>query len=162
MENFSFGEGVSLSLDELLLTQANRPPFLFMDAAFDVIPNKQAGSTFHFKDEWELFGVHFPSAPMVPATIMLEMMMQTAALATLLPFRLRSLSSEPPLVYLTKVINSKFSKKIAPDDTVKVLTTISWLKGSYGTAKCKIVDSSLSKNISSADVHFYCDFITGV
>lgn len=158
MESFLFGEGVSLSNDELLLTQANRPPFLFMDEAFDVIPNKQAGSIFSFREDWELFKVHFPSSPMVPATIMLEMMMQTAALSPLLAYRINARNKDVPLVYLTKVVNSKFSKKILPNNTVNTLATITWLKGSFGTANCEILGVDENNVIANATMHFYCDF----
>ena len=84
INNFSLDAGENLSRNDLLRIQANKSPFFFMDSAHNVVPNLQAGSRFLFKSDWDIFNVHFDGSPMVPASIMIEMMMQTSALAPII------------------------------------------------------------------------------
>lgn len=58
----------------------NTYPYSFVDEA-DVIPGKSANGKRYFPpDEW-FFAHHFPGHPLVPGVFILEVIMQTAALA---------------------------------------------------------------------------------
>jgi len=156
IQNFSLDIGENLSRNDLLHIQANKSPFLFMDSAHNVVPNMQAGSKFFFKNDWNIFDVHFENAPMVPASIMIEMMMQTSALAPIMS--IKDLKSEhKPLVFLTSVDNASFKEKILPDSEVEVRSVITWLKGKFGKSSAVILDIK-GRNISRANFQFFCNF----
>jgi len=156
--NFVRDNGVSLNYQDLLKIQANRKPFLFMDSAFNVIEEKQAGSSFYFEKNWDIFDVHFNNNPLVPASIMIEMMMQTTALAPLLKYANNYSFSEDniPIVYLTSVKNANFKSKILPDSHLEVLSVINWRKGNFGLADSVIYNSK--KLAATASFQFFCDF----
>ena len=159
LEKFSREIGIELSFEDLLLIQANRPPFLFIDSAHNVVENKQARSEFLFKKEWDLFNVHFKSEPLVPASIMIEMMMQTTALAPLISVKTRPLKNklDPPLVFLTSVKKASFKSKLTPGSKVEVLSLITWVKGKFGMAKSGIYNSN-NDQVAYAEFQYYCDF----
>ena len=151
--------GVSLNFNEILEIQANRPPFLFMKRAAAVVEWKLAASEFQFLKSWDVFDVHFAQRPMVPATILLEMMMQTAALAPLL-----GLNKKPtrgagikPLVYLTQVLNSKIKMQVDPGDEVQTSTVITWMKGNFGKADSKVVKLGSGDMVANSQFQFYLD-----
>jgi len=156
INNFSLDIGENLSRNDLLLIQANRSPFLFMDSAHNVVPNLQAGSRFLFKNDWDIFNVHFDGSPMVPASIMIEMMMQTSALAPIISNKEKKIGSKP-LVFLTSVDNASFKEKILPNSEVEVRSIITWIKGKFGKSSAVIIDSS-GKAISRANFQFFCNF----
>jgi len=156
INNFSLDIGENLSRNDLLLIQANRSPFLFMDSAHNVVPNLQAGSRFLFKNDWDIFNVHFDGSPMVPASIMIEMMMQTSALAPIISNKEKKIGSKP-LVFLTSVDKASFKEKILPNSEVEVRSIITWIKGKFGKSSAVIIDSS-GKAISRANFQFFCNF----
>lgn len=138
---------LSLDISELLSVQANRPPFLLMDEAFDIEPHVSAASSFYFDDSWFLFTSHFPSEPIVPATIMLEMMMQTGALITLCqPERLANIENrQNDLVYLSSVLRATFRSKIVPGEAIICNAELIWSKGRF--MKIKAILERLNKQV---------------
>jgi len=156
ISNFSLDIGENFSRNDLLHIQANRKPFLFMDSAHNVVPNKQAGSKFLFRNEWDIFNVHFAGTPMVPASIMIEMMMQTAALAPIISIKRTDVESIP-LVFLTSVDKASFKEKIPPNSEVEVRSIITWIKGKFGKCSAVIIDNQ-GRNISRANFQFFCNF----
>lgn len=162
-QTFNRTDGVALFLDDILAVQANKPPFLFMDEAFNVLSWVQAGSRFRFPERWDIFEVHFEQNPMVPATIMLEMMMQTAALAPLLNLssRTKKRSSEKPLVFLTKVFQSRFSRKIMPGQEVITQSVITWKKEPFGKATAEILDPANDQFIAGSSFQFFLNTNSG-
>jgi 3-hydroxymyristoyl/3-hydroxydecanoyl-(acyl carrier protein) dehydratase len=159
LEKFSRSNGVDLSFEDLIKIQANRPPFLFIDSAHNVVENIQAGSKFLFKEDWDLFSVHFEHEPLVPASIMIEMMMQTTALAPLISMKNKPSNQKLviPLVFLTSVKKALFKSKITPNSKVEVLSLITWFKGNFGTANAAIYNSKKIR-VAYAEFQFYCDF----
>lgn len=156
--------GLSLDLDGLYSVQANRPPFLLMKEAFGVVENVQAASRFTFAADWYLFGCHFAKEPLVPATIIFEMMMQTAALAPLLGRNndhKTGLAKDRGLglVYLVGINKSKIMRKVVPESSVVTKTVISWRKGAFGIARADVSMADSLAPVAQANLTFSCSWL---
>ena len=78
-----FGIMMKLNKEQILEYQQNRPPYLMIDFAEEVVPGKSAKGYKDFKeDEW-FFKVHWPSDPNVPGMLQIEALVQMSALSIL-------------------------------------------------------------------------------
>ena len=100
---------MKLNKKEILEYQQNRPPYLMIDFAEEVIPGKSAKGYKDLKeDEW-FFKVHWPGDPNMPGMLQIESLVQMCALSILcLP------GNKGKVMYLTSANNLKFIKKILP------------------------------------------------
>lgn len=121
---------MKLSKEKILEYQQNRPPYLMIDQAEEVIPGKSAkGFKYLDPSDW-FFKVHWPSDPNMPGMLQIEALIQMCALCLLtMP------GNKGKLVYVISASNLKFKKKIKPRDKLEIETNVS----SYnrGLAKCK-------------------------
>ena len=121
---------MKLNKKEILECQQNRPPYLMIDFAEEVIPGKSAKG---YKDltesEW-FFKVHWPGDPNMPGFLQIEALVQMCALSILcLP------GNKGKVMYLTSANNMKFIKKIIPNDKLYIETKIKSFK--RGIAICE-------------------------
>ena len=116
--------------EQILEYQQNRPPYLMIDFAEEVVPGKSARGYKDFKeDEW-FFKVHWPSDPNVPGMLQIEALVQMSALSILsLP------DNKGKVMYLTSANNIKFIKKIIPNKRLYIETKVKNFK--RGLAICE-------------------------
>ena len=116
--------------EQILEYQQNRPPYLMIDFAEEVVPGKSAKGYKDFKeDEW-FFKVHWPNDPNVPGMLQIESLVQMSALSILsLP------GNKGKVMYLTSANNLKFVKKIIPNNRLYIETKIKSFK--RGLAICE-------------------------
>jgi 3-hydroxyacyl-[acyl-carrier-protein] dehydratase len=121
---------MKLNKEQILEYQQNRPPYLMIDFAEEVIPGKSAKGYKDFKeDEW-FFKVHWPRDPNVPGMLQIEALVQMSALSILsLP------DNKGKVMYLTSANNIKFIKKIIPNKRLYIETKIKSFK--RGLAICE-------------------------
>ena len=121
---------MKLNKEQILKYQQNRPPYLMIDFAEEVIPGKSAKGYKDFKeDEW-FFKVHWPRDPNVPGMLQIEALVQMSALSILsLP------DNKGKVMYLTSANNIKFIKKIIPNKRLYIETKIKSFK--RGLAICE-------------------------
>ena len=121
---------MKLNKEQILEYQQNRPPYLMIDFAEEVVPGKSARGYKDFKeDEW-FFKVHWPSDPNVPGMLQIEALVQMSALSILsLP------GNKGKVMYLTSANNIKFIKKIIPNKRLYVETKVKSFK--RGLAICE-------------------------
>ena len=121
---------MKLNKKEILEYQQNRPPYLMIDFAEEVVPGKSAKGYKDFKeDEW-FFKVHWPKDPNVPGMLQIEALIQMSALSILsLP------GNKGKVMYLTSANNMKFIKKIIPNSRLYIETEIKSFK--RGLAICE-------------------------
>ena len=121
---------MKLNKEQILEYQQNRPPYLMIDFAEEVVPGKSAKGYKDFKeDEW-FFKVHWPRDPNVPGMLQIEALIQMSALSILsLP------GNKGKVMYLTSANNIKFIKKIIPNDKLYIETKIKSFK--RGIAICE-------------------------
>ena len=116
--------------EQILEYQQNRPPYLMIDFAEEVVPGKSAKGYKDFKeDEW-FFKVHWPKDPNVPGMLQIEALVQMSALSILsLP------GNKGKVMYLTSANNIKFIKKIIPNKRLYIETKVKSFK--RGLAVCE-------------------------
>jgi len=121
---------MKLDKEQILEYQQNRPPYLMIDFAEEVVPGKSARGYKDFKeDEW-FFKVHWPSDPNVPGMLQIEALVQMSALSILsLP------GNKGKVMYLTSANNIKFIKKIIPNKRLYIETKVKSYK--RGLAICE-------------------------
>ena len=121
---------MKLNKEQILEYQQNRPPYLMIDFAEEVVPGKSAKGYKDFKeDEW-FFKVHWPRDPNVPGMLQIEALVQMSALSILsLP------GNKGKVMYLTSANNIKFIKKIIPNKRLYIETKVKSFK--RGLAICE-------------------------
>ena len=121
---------MKLNKEQILEYQQNRPPYLMIDFAEEVVPGKSAKGYKDFKeDEW-FFKVHWPRDPNVPGMLQIEALVQMSALSILsLP------GNKGKVMYLTSANNIKFVKKIIPNKRLYIETKVKSFK--RGLAICE-------------------------
>ncbi len=110
---------------DILAYQKNRFPYLMIDVAEEVIPGKSAkGFKNLTANDW-FFKCHFPGDPNMPGLLQIEAIVQLSALTILtLP------GNKGKVMYLSKVSNSKFKKKVIIGDRLDLYSeVISYKRG---------------------------------
>ena len=130
-----------LTLDKKLILefQKNKPPYLMIDFATEVVPGKSAKG---YKDlginEW-FFEVHWEGDPNMPGMLQIEALVQMSALSILtLP------GNKGKVMYLVNANSLKFFKKVLPNNKYCIETNVKSFK--RGVAVCEgqgIVDKVL-------------------
>ena len=121
---------MKLNKKEILEYQQNRPPYLMIDFAEEVIPGKSARGYKDLTEEEWFFKVHWPGDPNMPGFLQIEALVQMCALSILsLP------GNKGKVMYLTSANNMKFIKKIIPNDKLYIETKIKSFK--RGLAICE-------------------------
>ena len=135
---------MKLDKKEILEYQQNRPPYLMIDFADEVIPGKSAkGYKDLTENEW-FFKVHWPEDPNMPGMLQIESLIQMCALSLLtMP------GNKGQLVYLISADKIKLQKKVIPNDRLLIETKIN----SYnrGIAKCQGKGEVNHKLVCSAE-----------
>ena len=121
---------MKLNKKEILEYQQNKPPYLMIDVAEEVIPGKSAKGYKNLpEDEW-FFKVHWPGDPNMPGFLQIEALVQMCALSILsLP------GNKGKVMYLTSANNMKFIKKIIPNNRLDIETQVRSFK--RGIAICE-------------------------
>lgn len=122
-------QAISLDKKQILDYQQNKPPYLMIDEATEIIPGESAKGHKELKiDEW-FFKVHWENDPNMPGMLQVEALVQMSALAILtLP------GNKGKVMYLTSANNMKFIKKIIPGMRLDIETYIKSFK--RGLAVC--------------------------
>ena len=117
---------MKLNKEQILEYQQNRPPYLMIDFAEEVVPGKSAKGYKDFKeDEW-FFKVHWPRDPNVPGMLQIEALVQMSALSILsLP------GNKGKVMYLTSANNIRFIKKIIPNQRLYIETKVKSFKRGF-------------------------------
>lgn len=118
-------EALKLDITGLYEYQQNRPPYLMVDAAEEVIPGVRAKGYRNFVETDWFFECHFPGDPNVPGMLQIEALVQLGALMVLsLP------GNKGKVCYLVAAHNLKWSRKILPGDRFDMVTQLlSWKRG---------------------------------
>lgn len=118
-------EALRLDLDGLLEYQKNRPPYLMIDCAEEVIPGVSAKGYKQLTEKDWFFECHFPGDPNMPGMLQIEAMIQLSALMVLtLP------GNKGKVAYVTSATNLKFLRKILPGDRLDIeAKLLSWKRG---------------------------------
>tara|TARA_B100001057_G_C22749916_1_gene911329 strand:+ start:785 stop:1246 length:462 start_codon:yes stop_codon:yes gene_type:complete len=120
---------ISLNKKQILEYQQNKPPYLMIDEAIEIIPGKSAKGFKQLEDDEWFFKVHWENDPNMPGMLQVEALVQMSALAILtMP------DNKGKVMYLTSANNLRFSKKIIPGMRLDIETNIKSFK--RGIAIC--------------------------
>jgi len=123
-------EKINLTTKQILEYQQNRPPYLMIDEATEIIPGKSSKGFKQLQnDEW-FFKVHWENDPNMPGMLQVEALVQMSSLAILsLP------NNKGKIMYLTSANNLLFKKKIVPGMRLDIETKVKSFK--RGIAFCE-------------------------
>ena len=123
-------ESIELDINGIHEYQKNRPPYLMIDHATEIIPGVSAkGYKDLTKNDW-FFKCHFPGDPNMPGMLQVEAIVQLAALMVLtLPGNKRK------DVYVVSGNNMKWRRKVLIGDRFDIETKL--LSWNRGLGKCE-------------------------
>lgn len=119
-----------LSYDDILAYQANRPPFLMVDEATEVVPGVSAKGFKRLPPETWFFAPHFPGDPLMPGLLQIEAVVQLSALMiTTLP------DMKGTICYLVKAQELEVKRRVIPGDRLDLSAEM--LSFKHGIARCR-------------------------
>jgi 3-hydroxyacyl-[acyl-carrier-protein] dehydratase len=143
----------TLTVVEIQKLIPHRFPFLLVDRVIDIKENEITAVKNVTMNEW-FFQGHFPGAPVMPGVLIVEAMAQTGGV---LIMKKNESSAAPKVVYFMTINNVKFRKPVTPGDTIKMVVTITKLKGMIGTmhgeafvGESKVAEADMMAMISDA------------
>lgn len=105
----------------------HRYPMLLIDKVIELKEGEKAVGIKSVTFNEQFFQGHFPGNPVMPGVLIVEALAQTGAVAILSLEKFKNKT-----VYFAGIKNVKFKRKVIPGDTLKLVTEITKLKGSFG------------------------------
>ncbi len=116
---------MKIDYNQILKIQQNRPPYLMIDYATNVIPGELAEGYKNLKDDEWFFEVHWKNDPNMPGMLQIEALVQMASLSIL-----SIKGNEGKIMYLTSADKLKFYRKIIKGDKLEIKTKVlNWKRG---------------------------------
>lgn len=137
-------ETAELAVEEIL---PHRPPFLFVSRIVSLEVGKAATTEFDVTPDLSLFRGHFPSEPILPGVIILEMMAQTGGLSLLASDEFRG-----KIAYLAAVESARFRKPVRPGDVLRAESRIMSVRRGVGKAMARALVGD--EEVASATIVF--------
>jgi len=119
------------SLDSLIGSLAQEPPFRFVDRLHSVERQRRAEGSVVFPPGHPIFAGHLPGEPLVPGVIVIEALAQLAGLA------LHGPNGEKVRGYLAEVGQTRFYRLIHPGEELRLWAEVDRAFGDYARFRVK-------------------------
>jgi 3-hydroxyacyl-[acyl-carrier-protein] dehydratase len=111
-----------MDIQQILTRLPQRYPFLLVDRILEIIPGERIVGLKNVAIDEPFFAGHFPGNPVMPGGLVVEAMVQVAAI--LVSFRP---DIEDRLIYLANLERVRFRRAVRPGD--RLITTVVALRG---------------------------------
>jgi len=136
-----------LDIEEIKKIIPHREPFLLIDGAEIVEPEKSARGFKKLTGEEDFFRGHFPGEPVMPGVLIIESMAQLGAVLALSIEKYKGKK-----IYFTSIDNARFRKKVVPGDTLELFVEFVSFRHSVGRGKATASVNGVE--VSSAELGF--------
>ena len=136
-----------MDIQQILTRLPQRYPFLLVDRILEIIPAERIVGLKNVSVNEPFFTGHFPGNPVMPGVLIIEAMVQVAAI--LVSFRS---DIEGRLIYLANLERVRFRRAVRPGD--RLITTVVALrgKGPFGKAQ---VTAAVEGNVAAEGIVTY-------
>lgn len=121
-----------LNRDQIMKIIPHRDPMLLIDEVTYMEPGEKIEALFYVSPEREIFQGHFPGEPVLPGVYTTEVMAQASDILLLSMERYKG--TIPFFIGIDKV---RFTAKIQPGDTVRVISVISSERTEKAIVTCR-------------------------
>ena len=121
---------VLLNREQIKSVIPHREPFLLIDEVVALEPGKKCIAKTYIKEDNFWFEGHFPSYPVTPGVLMIEMLAQTGAVcAGSMP------ENQGKIALFAKIDKAKFRRQVVPGDVLTLTVEMTKMKASIGVGK---------------------------
>ena len=119
-----------MDIEEIKRIIPHRAPFLLIDGAEIIEPEKSAKGFKKLTGNEDFFRGHFPDEPVMPGVLIVESMAQLGAVLALSIEKYKGKK-----IYFTSIDNVRFRKKVVPGDTLELFVEFVSFRHSMGRGR---------------------------
>lgn len=119
-----------MDIEEIKRIIPHRAPFLLIDGAEIIEPEKSAKGFKKLTGNEDFFRGHFPDEPVMPGVLIVESMAQLGAVLALSIEKYKGKK-----IYFTSIDNVRFRKKVIPGDTLELFVEFVSFRHSIGRGR---------------------------
>ena len=119
-----------LNKQQIMEINPHRDPFLLIDEVLELEPGKRVVAKKYIKPDEYWFKGHFPSYPVTPGVLVVEMLAQAGAVCALsLP------ENKGKIAFFTGIDKTRIRRNVLPGETLTLEVEIMKTKGPIGIGK---------------------------